>query len=152
MACAVPAFSLSEALPAGPAPNTLQQQYKNLKADLEIIDGFRMIKMFTMDKFWTTVEDSLQAQRSKLRELAALIAKQQKDMQALAMSLSKIEKENQALTTGVDSLIIFGKPHSKAGFIVVVSFVILGLVVLAGILFSIWPGITLHDPRIAQAE
>jgi hypothetical protein len=137
VAYSVSAFSLSEALPVAPAPHTLQQQYKNLKADLEIINGFRMIKMFTMDRFWVTVEDSLQVQKAKLRELAALIARQQKEMQALTMSLSKIEKENQALTTGVDNLIIFGKAYSKSGFIVVVSFVMLGLAVLAGILFSI---------------
>jgi len=41
------------------------------------------------------------------------------------------------LKAGVDSLIVFGKPYSKAGFIMVVSLVMLGLVVGAGILFSI---------------
>ena len=34
-ASSTPAFSLSQAIPAGPVPNTLQQQYKNLKADLD---------------------------------------------------------------------------------------------------------------------
>ncbi len=136
-ASSTPAFSLSQAIPAGPVPNTLQQQYKNLKADLEIVDGFRMIKMYTMDKFWNTVEDSLLAHKSRLNESVTLIAKQQKDMQALTVSLSKIEKEKQALTARVDNLIIFGKLYSKAGFIVVVSFGMLGLAVLAGILFSI---------------
>lgn len=130
-----PAFCLNETTP--PVPNTLQQQYKNLKGDLEIIDGYRMIKMFTMDKFWTIVEDSLLAQKSKLKETAALIAKQKEEMSILNVSLNKTEKEKQALTTGVDNLIVFGKPYSKAGFIAVASFVMLGLAVLAGILFSI---------------
>jgi hypothetical protein len=137
IASSFPAFSVNETSPANQEPNTIQQQYKNLKSDLEIIDGFRMIKMYTMDKFWTTVEDSLQAQRSKLTELAAQITKQKEDIRNLNVSLSEIEKEKQSLATGVDSLIIFGKPYSKVGFITLVSFVMVGLLVLIGILFSV---------------
>lgn len=137
VASASPAFCLNEITPKGPVPNTLQQQYKNLKSDLEIIDGYRMIKMYTMDKFWAVVEDSLLTQKSKLKESTTLIAKQKEDMHALNVSRNKIEKEKEALAEGVDNLIVFGKPFSKAGFITIVSFVMLGLVVLVGILFSI---------------
>ncbi len=132
-----PIFCLNEITPIGPVPNTLQQQYKNLKTDLEIVDGFRIIKMYTMDRFWIIVEDSLRMQKSKLRESATLIAKQKQDIHGLNTSLSRVENEKHSLTAGVDSLIVFGKPYSKAGFMIAVSFVMLGLAVLAGILFSI---------------
>jgi hypothetical protein len=59
MACCAQVFGSDETNPAGSGPNTLSQQYKTLKTDLEIINGYRMIKMFTMDRFWTVVEDSL---------------------------------------------------------------------------------------------
>lgn len=130
-------FGLNETAPPNSAPLTLQQQYKNLKTDLEIIDGYRMIKMFTMDRFWTIVEDSLQVQEKKIQESAALIAKQKKEATSLQASLKKIENEKENLKAGVDNLIVFGKPFSKAGFITVASFVTLGLLVLCGILFSI---------------
>lgn len=132
-----PIFCLNEITPIGPVPNALQQQYKNLKTDLEIVDGFRIIKMYTMDRFWIIVEDSLRMQKSKLRESATLIAKQKQDIHGLNTSLSRVENEKHSLTAGVDSLIVFGKPYSKAGFMIAVSFVMLGLAVLAGILFSI---------------
>lgn len=132
-----PIFCLNEITPIGPVPNTLQQQYKNLKTDLEIVDGFRIIKMYTMDRFWIIVEDSLRMQKSKLRESATLIAKQKQDIHGLNTSLRRVENEKHSLTAGVDSLIVFGKPYSKAGFMIAVSFVMLGLAVLAGILFSI---------------
>ena len=132
-----PAFCLNETAPAGSAPNSLQEQYKNLKTDLEIIAGYRMIKMYTIDKFWAIVEDSLLGQKSKIKESTALIAKQKEEVIVLNASLNKIKAEKQELKAGVDSLIVFGKPYSKAGFITVVSLVMLGLVVGAGILFSI---------------
>jgi hypothetical protein len=131
------AFSLDETIPARTATPTLQQQYKNLKTDLEIIDGYRMIKMFTMDRFWAVVEDSLQTQKKKIQESASFITRQQKEVTALQASVKKIESEKENLKAGVDNLIVFGKPFSKAGFITVISFVTLGLVVLCGILFSI---------------
>ncbi len=137
IAASASAFSLNETIPAGSGSSTLQQQYKNLKADLEIANGFRMIKMYTMDKFWAIVEDSLLANKSRLNESATLISKQQKDMHDLTIALNNIEKEKQILSARVDSIIVFGKPYSKAGFIVAVSLVMLGLAVLAGILFSI---------------
>jgi len=41
------------------------------------------------------------------------------------------------LVTGVESIVVFGKPYSKAGFVTVVSFVTVGLLVLMGVLFSV---------------
>lgn len=131
------AFSLNEQPSGTQVPNTLGQQYKSLKSDLEVIEGFRMIKMYTMDKFWTSVEDSLQGQRAKITDLATQIAKQKDDIAALNASLTKIENEKQSLASGVDNLIILGKPYSKAGFITLVSSVMVGLLVLVGILFSV---------------
>jgi hypothetical protein len=131
------AFSLNETTPPVVAqPNTLQQQYKNLKSDLEIVNGFRMIKMYTMDKFWTVVEDSLNAKKSKINESAVLIANQKEELRALKLSVVKIEEEKKALVAGVESIIVLGRQYSKTDFITVVSFVIVGLLVLAGVLFS----------------
>src|SRR6478609_7424013 len=111
LACFSQAFSLNDAPAGTQVPNTLGQQYKNLKSDLEIINGFRMVKMYTMDRFWTTVEDSLQGQRVKLADLATQIAKQKQNIAALNASLTKIENEKQSLSAGVDNVIIFGKPY-----------------------------------------
>ena len=58
------AFCANEGVPAGTPPGNLTQQYKNLKGDMEVINGVRMVKMYTMDRFWTVVEDSLKAQKS----------------------------------------------------------------------------------------
>ena len=120
-----------------PQNATLPQQYKNLKADLEIIDGYRMIKMYTMDRFWTIVEDSLRAQKLKNSASMAVIAKQEAKIKSLNSSLLKTENEKQSLTAGVDNMIVFGKTFPKTAVISVSIIIIIGLLVLSGLLFSI---------------
>src|SRR5688572_17667849 len=120
-----------------PQNATLPQQYKNLKSDLEIVDGYRMIKMYTMDRFWTIVEDSLRKQKVKNNESVAVITKQRAEIQALNASLLKTENEKQSLTAGVDNMIVFGKTFPKTAVISVSTIVVIGLLVLSGLLFSI---------------
>src|SRR5690242_20031534 len=87
------AFCLNEGTPAGTPPGNLTQQYKNLKEDLEVINGFRMVKLYNMDRFWNVVEDSLRAKKSIYQESVAVIAKQKSEIEGLNASLQKIEKE-----------------------------------------------------------
>jgi LPXTG-motif cell wall-anchored protein len=137
------AFCLNEGTPqtTPPAknlpPGTLSQQYKNLKEDLDVINGFRMVKLFTMDRFWTVVEDSLRTQKTKYGETIAVIAKQKEEIGGLNASLSKIQEENQGLKAGVDNMLVFGKEFPKTGVISTASIIVIGLLVLSGILFAI---------------
>lgn len=114
---------------------TLQEQYVGLKSEQEVIDGYRMVKLYVMDQFWKTVQDSLQAQRTSVRASALLSASQAKEIESLKASLAKIEKSKEELIVGVDNIVVMGKAYSKAGFITVASFVILGLIVLSVLLF-----------------
>jgi len=132
------AFCLNEGSPKSTTPaGSLPQQYKNLKADLDIIDGYRMIKMYTMDRFWTVVEDSLRTQKSKYKESIATIANQKAEIAGLKSSLKKTENDKLGLETRVDGMIVFGKVFPKAAVISVSVVIIIGLVLLAGILSSI---------------
>lgn len=134
----VPAYCVNEPaqVPPAPAPLTLQDQYNNLKGDLEVIDGFRMIKMYTMDKFWVSVMDSLRAQQAKLQETNNTIASQQAEIKALQLTVNKVKNEKESLQAGVESIQVFGNTYSKAGFVTVAIAVTIGLLVLAGVLFS----------------
>lgn len=114
---------------------TLQEQYIGLKSEQEVIDGYRMVKLYVMDQFWKTVQDSLQAQRASVRTSALHSAAQAKEIESLKVSLAKVEKSKEELVVGVDNIVVMGKAYPKEGFVTVVSFVILGLVVLAVLLF-----------------
>lgn len=134
----VPAFCVNEPPQVTPTPATLtlQDQYNNLKGDLEVIDGFRMIKMYTMDKFWVSVMDSLRAQQAKLQETTVTITNLQGEIKALQSTVSKVNGEKESLAAQVEGILVFGKTYSKTGFVTVATAVTIGLLVLAGVLFS----------------
>lgn len=132
----VPAFCVNEPTQVTPAPLTLQDQYNNLKGDLEVIEGFRMIKMYTMDKFWVSVMDSVRAQKARLQETKVTIASQQEEIKALQSTVNKVNVEKESLAAQVEGILVFGKTYSKGGFVTVATAVTIGLLVLAGVLFS----------------
>lgn len=130
-----PGFSNTENAEPPQGKQTLQEQYVGLKSKQEVIDGYRMVKLFVMDQFWKTVQDSLQAQRASVRASALLSATQAREIESLKASLAQVEKSKAELIVGVDNIVVMGKAYPKDGFITVVSFVFLGLVVLAVLLF-----------------
>jgi cell division protein FtsB len=136
------AFCLNQATPQttpvkNAPPGTLSQQYKSLKEDLDVINGFRMVKLFTMDRFWTVVEDSLRTQKARYGETIAVIAKQKQEIGGLNASLTKIQQENEGLKAGVENMVVFGKEFPKTAVISTASIIVIALLVLAGILFAI---------------
>jgi len=129
------AFSNTEKAEPSQGKQTLQEQYIGLKSEQEVIEGYRMVKLYVMDQFWKTVQDSLQTQRASVRAAASRSIAQAKEIELLKTSLSKVEKSKEALIVGVDNLVVLGKSYPKAGFVTVVSFVFLGLLVLSVLLF-----------------
>lgn len=139
--CLVAFVTVSIAQTAQPVvptgPQTLRQQYATLKSDLEVINGFRMIKLFEMDQFWRVIEDSLRTKRTAINE-ARLVTKQQAaEIETLKTQVAKTETEKQALVSGVANINVFGMSYSKAGFVTFATCLVVGLFVLVGVLFVI---------------
>jgi HAMP domain-containing protein len=132
---AAPALATDSNEAQTPPAQTLQGQYNGLRSEMEVIDGYRMMKMYVMDKFWQTVMDSAQAQRTLLAQSMTLTEQQAKEISALKTSLAAGKDAREALEAGVDNLVVFGQPYSKVGFISTTWFVIAGLVVGAVLLF-----------------
>jgi hypothetical protein len=118
-------------------PQTLRQQYATLKSDLEVINGFRMVKLFEMDQFWRVIEDSLRIKRTAIHQGLLLTKQQAAEIETLKAQVAKIETDKQALATNVANIPVFGMSYSKAGFVTFTTFLVVGLVVLCGVLFVI---------------
>lgn len=130
--------SFGQAIQPTPAePETLRQQYATLKSDLEVINGFRMVKLFEMDQLWRVVEDSLKAKRTAINQGLAIANQQAKEIGNLKAQVAKAEREKQELTSQVTNLTVYGMSFSKTGFVVFTTCLVVGLLVLAGILFTI---------------
>lgn len=138
--CLVAFFSVSvgqnpQPVPTG--PQTLRQQYATLKSDLEVINGFRMVKLYEMDQLWRVIEDSLKTKREAISQGLAIAQKQAVEIDELKVQVAKTENEKQELVSGVANINVFGMLFSKAGFVTFATSLVAGLIVLAGILFVI---------------
>ncbi len=118
-------------------PQTLRQQYANLKSDLEVINGFRMVKLFEMDQFWRVIEDSLKTKRAAISEGLVLTKQQAAEIEMLKAQVAKTEADKQELASNVANINVFGMSYSKAGFVTFTTFLVVGLLVLCGVLFVI---------------
>lgn len=138
--CLVCLFSVSVAQnpqPVPTEPQTLRQQYATLKSDLEVINGFRMVKLYEMDQLWRIVEDSLKTKRAAIIE-GLIVAKQQAaEIDNLKAQVAKTESDKEDLTGKVANINVFGMSFSKAGFVTFATCLVVGLLVLVGILFVI---------------
>ena len=138
--CLVAFFSVSiaqnpEPVPTG--PQTLRQQYATLKSDLDVINGFRMVKLYEMDQLWRVVEDSLKTKRAAINQGLAIAKQQAAEIDNLKAQVAKTESEKQELVSGVANINVFGMSFSKAGFVTFATCLVAGLIVLAGVLFVI---------------
>lgn len=138
--CLVASISVSFAQTLQPeptGPQTLRQQYAHLKSDLDVINGFRMIKLYEMDQLWRVVEDSLKSKRTAINQGILLAKSQAAEIETLKQSVAATENEKKELASNVANINAFGMSFSKEGFVTFVTTVIIGLLILAGVLFVI---------------
>lgn len=121
--------------PVPTGPQTLRQQYATLKSDLEVINGFRMVKLFEMDQLWRVVEDSLKTKRAAINEGLVTVKQQTVEIENLKAQVAKTEGEKQGLVSGVANINVLGMSVSKAGFVTFATCLVIGLIALAGFLF-----------------
>ncbi len=138
--CLVAFFSVSFAQtpqPVPTGPQTLRQQYATLKSDLDVINGFRMVKLYDMDQLWRIVEDSLKTKRAAINQGLAVAKQQASEIDQLKAQVVKIESEKQELVSGVANINVFGMSFTKGGFVTFATSLVVGLILLAVALFVI---------------
>lgn len=138
--CLVAFISGSFAQNPQPVPTgaqTLRQQYANLKSDLEVINGFRMIKLYEMDQFWRVIEDSLKTKRTAINQGLDIAKQQAAEIESLKTQVAKTDTEKQELISNVANINAYGMSFSKGGFVTFMTCLVVALIILAGVLFVI---------------
>jgi|GEM_PF-1380606 len=118
-------------------PQSLRQQYAHMKNDLDVINGFRMVKLYEMDQLWRVVEDSLKVKRAAINRGELLVKTQAAEIDSLKQQVARTENAKQELVSNVANINAYGMTFSKEGFVTFVTTVIIGLLVLAAALFVI---------------
>lgn len=123
--------------PEPTGPQTLRQQYAHMKSDLDVINGFRMVKLYEMDQLWRVVEDSLKVKRAAINRGELMVKAQAAEIDSLKQQVAQTENAKQELVSNVANISAYGMTFSKEGFVTFVTTVIIGLMILAAVLFVI---------------
>ena len=96
-----------------------------------------MVRLYEMDQFWRIIEDSLKTKRLAINQGLAIAQRQAAEIEGLKAQIVKTENEKQELVSDVANINVFGMSFSKAGFVTFATCLVVGLLVLAGVLFVI---------------
>ena len=116
----------------------LSQQYQNLLTNAEVIEGYRMVKVFEVDRLWKAVTDSLKEVRTSVSEIKATNASFQNTIKTLEDKLAQNEKVNEDLLFAGKHISVLGFEFRKP-FFITVAFSTVGvlLVVVGGLLYFV---------------
>ncbi|MBL8008953.1 MAG: hypothetical protein JNJ56_15660, partial [Ignavibacteria bacterium] len=59
-----------------------------MKSDLDVINGFRMVKLYEMDQLWRVVEDSLKVKRAAINRGELLVKTQAAEIDSLKQQVA----------------------------------------------------------------
>ena len=117
------------------SPQSLSSQFFELRDNSESYNEYKVIKSYSLNEFWNTVEDSLSGYRSQInlanKEIASLktrIDKLNQDLNSIQETLEKSEARN-------DKIAFLGIFVNKSLYNIIVWGIIAGLGFLAGMLF-----------------
>jgi DNA repair exonuclease SbcCD ATPase subunit len=114
----------------GTETRTLTEQYKSLNSQMEVIDGYRTVRLYVMDKFWGTVMDSIRTEHKVRLAAEQEVTELKEKITGLKSKHKDKEAQTADLSEAVDNLNVAGIAFSKGGFIAITFVVIAALAVL----------------------
>ncbi|QOI97704.1 MAG: hypothetical protein HRU69_09445 [Flammeovirgaceae bacterium] len=106
----------------------LTQQYQNLLATAEVIEGYRMVKVYEVDRVWKAVTDSLKEIKAAVSDVKSSNTSLQVTIKALEDKLAKSETAHTDLIFAGSHIRVFGRDFKKSSFITLVLISITALI------------------------
>lgn len=119
--------------PAKVGSGQLQQQYQNLLQNAEVIEGYRMLKVYEVDRFWRAVIDSVKESKTAIAEAKKENTLLQNEIKTMTGYLEQKAAANEELLFNGRHITVFGKNLIKSTFITIVlltTTMLLGCIVL----------------------
>lgn len=107
----------------------LTHQYQSLLATAEVIEGYRMVKVYEVDRVWKAITDSLKEIKAGVVEAKSLNNSLEATIKTMEDKLAKSETTHADLIFASKHITVFGKDFKKSSFI---TLVLIGLTVLVG--------------------
>ena len=133
--------------------NALQQQYDRIKATSnsyhEFNRPYKVVEVRKLDNFWQNVQQTIQANEknllsagkatvTELEQAKGTMAAQTQEIEALKQQNAVKEKALQQNDFEVSNIVMLGLGINKQVFVILSFSIILGLLALAGIVYSMY--------------
>ncbi|TPE46292.1 hypothetical protein [Pontibacter mangrovi] len=136
----------SNAAEKAPAANAkLEKQYDYLKSSSNTWQGYKVVKISTLDNFWRTVQATVDAKDKKLENFEAEadaklqearkdVAAQEQQLQTMQQNMKQKELEIQQSMHDITHISVLGIDLPKQFYVLLNSGIILALLIALGIM------------------
>ncbi|MDW8330111.1 MAG: hypothetical protein RMK43_00565 [Cyclobacteriaceae bacterium] len=107
--------SFANSTPAG-QKSLLAEQYRQMLEGVEVIEGYRMVRVMDVEKLWKAVNDSLRAGEELREKMKQEIAGLQASVTSLKKQVDEAQATAEELRTAVESFTVFGISWKKSSY------------------------------------
>lgn len=116
----------------------LNNQFAVFKKNLNFWDGSYFLKEYQLNEFYNAVHDSVNVLHKELSESKSRIIELQKKLDNKTEETQKIQAELKGAIKRENSITVFGMSINKTAYSMFMYLFILGVLVLAGIVFLLY--------------
>lgn len=131
------AFSVRAAEPSAHPSPLLIEQYRQLQERVQVIEGFRMVRMMDVEQLWKAVNDSLRLHHGLRQKLTDEVAALRDSLAGLDHRLEAAKQREATLAASVQSITILGMEFDKGFYRLLSLGIILALLLVIGALLAL---------------
>lgn len=115
------------------APNNLVNQFNNLKDNSNSYQEYKVIRLTSLNSFWKSVQDSINATEAELVQARGSIQAQNEKVLSLEQENAQKDNEVQQSAYDIENISVLGMDMQKQSYlalswgIIIILFIILGI-------------------------
>ncbi|GHA55833.1 hypothetical protein [Pontibacter akesuensis] len=146
LVCSVTAVQ-AQGTPAekAPASNKLERQFENLKSSSNTWQGYKVVKITTLENFWKNVQQTVAEKDNKLQNFEAEadkkleaaradVAAQEKELQVIKQNMQQREQEIQQSMHDITHISVLGIDLPKQFYVLLTGGIIAALLIALGVM------------------
>ncbi|GIV37958.1 MAG: hypothetical protein KatS3mg032_2337 [Cyclobacteriaceae bacterium] len=114
--------------PVSGSYSKLNDQYQRLQDHVEVVEGYRMVRMLDVERLWKSVNDSLRIGEAVRRQMSSDITRLRDSVANLNLQLTKARQREAELQGTIQSISVLGFQFNKS------FYRLLSLGIIAGLL------------------
>ncbi|GAB3818002.1 hypothetical protein GCM10028895_14710 [Pontibacter rugosus] len=127
------------------ASNKLEKQYESLKSSSNTWQGYKVVKITTLESFWKNVQETVAEKDNKLdnfeeqadkklQEARADVAAQEQQLQVMKQNMEQKEQEIQESMHDITHISVLGIDWPKQFYVLLTSGIIAALLIALGVM------------------